>query len=47
MTQFSELSGDCVLEGEIFAKTNKTIKSKLIVTLLFSDKRLLYVASVL
>ena len=40
MTQFSELSGDCVLEGEIFAKTNKTIKSgKLIVTLLLSDKK--------
>ena len=40
MTQFSELSGDCILEGEIFAKTNKTIKSgKVIVTLLFSDKK--------
>ncbi len=40
MTQFSELSGECIVEGEIFAKTNKAIKSgKLIVTLLFSDKK--------
>lgn len=40
MTQFSELSGDCVVEGEIFGITNKTIKSgKVLVTILFSDKR--------
>ena len=40
MTQFSELSGDCILEGEVFGITSKTIKSgKLIVTILFSDKK--------
>ena len=40
MTQFSELSGDCILEGEAFGITSKTIKSgKLIVTILFSDKK--------
>lgn len=40
MTQFSELSGECILEGEVFGITSKMIKSgKLIVTILFSDKK--------
>lgn len=40
MSQFSELSGECILEGEVFGITSKmTKKGQYIVTILFSDKK--------
>ena len=40
MTQFSELTGECILEGEIFGITVKEIRNdKVIMTVLFSDTK--------
>ena len=40
MSQFSELTGECLLEGEIFGMTVKEIRNdKVIMTILFSDTK--------
>lgn len=40
MTQFSELSGECILEGEVFGITSRVTKNgKFLITILFSDKK--------